>query len=99
MRNRVGGFEAFLKVPVIIIILFGDNSVLGQIYIDIYINFGGKQGGCTRFILHLSFIIHKNSTSFSSNNFCPRVNNKQVTKTGAKGANSNVLGSDYRNSY
>ena len=39
--NRVisyslGGFEVFLKVPVIIIIRFGEKYVLGTIYIDIF---------------------------------------------------------------
>ena len=48
MGNRVisyslRGFEVFLKVPVIIIIRFGENNVLGTIYIDIY-KFGGGRG-------------------------------------------------------
>ena len=51
----------FLKVPVIIIIRFGENNVLGTIYyINIIINFRGMQGGG-----HVSpdvvlFIDHKN---------------------------------------
>ena len=45
MGNRVisywlKGFEVFLKIPVIIILRFGENNVLGTIYIiSIYINF------------------------------------------------------------
>ena len=42
------GFEVFLRVPVIAIILFGENNVLGRIYTE-YINLGW----------HLSFIIYK----------------------------------------
>ena len=35
----------FLKVPVIIIMRFGENNVLCKKYIDIYMNFGGYGGG------------------------------------------------------
>ena len=31
------GFEVFLNVPAIIIMIFGENNVLGTIYIDIHI--------------------------------------------------------------
>ena len=46
MGNRVisyslRGIEMFLKVPVIIIIKFGENNVLGTIYI----NFRGERTG------------------------------------------------------
>ena len=64
MGNRVisyslRGFEVFLKVPVIIIIRFGEN-VLGTIYIDIY-QFGGGGAGEVHCPPHIVlFIIHKN---------------------------------------
>ena len=63
MGNRVisyslRGFEVFLKVPVIMIIRFGENNVLGTIYM----NFGGEGGAgevhCPPHIV--LFIIHKN---------------------------------------
>ena len=34
---RLMGIEVFLKVPVIIIIRFGENNVLGTIYIYIFL--------------------------------------------------------------
>ena len=44
----------FLKVPVIIILRFGENIVLGTIHIDIqYVNFGGGQGG---YMVHPTFL-------------------------------------------
>ena len=60
MRNMVilrsfGEFEVFIKVPVVVIIRFGKNNVLGTIYILIYINFGcGGGWGGTWFTLHFS---------------------------------------------
>ena len=66
MGNRVisyslRGFEVFLKVPVIIIIEFCENNVLGTIYIDIY-QFGGWEwgGGEMVHFTFLKIIIHKN---------------------------------------
>ena len=53
------GIEVFLKVPVIIIIRFGENNVLGTVYIiSIYINFrcwGWVVNGSPDIVL---FIIH-----------------------------------------
>ena len=43
----------FLKVPVMIIILFGENNVLGQIYVNCGVG-GGLQG--LLYISHLLFI-------------------------------------------
>ena len=44
-----------LKVTVIVIITFGENNVLGSIYIYIlYINFG-RGPGC---MVHLSFLVY-----------------------------------------
>ena len=51
ISNSLRGFEMFLKVPVIIIIRFGENNVLGTIYISIYINFGGGRG---KYMVHLT---------------------------------------------
>ena len=48
----LGEFKVFLKVPVIIIVRFGENNV--PIYIAMY------QFRCTWFILHFSFNIDKN---------------------------------------
>ena len=62
MENRdisysLRGFEVFLKIAVIIIIRFGENNLLGTIYIDIY-QFWGWAGG---YMIHfIFFIIHKN---------------------------------------
>ena len=52
-------FEVFLKVPVVIMIRFGENNVLGPIYIDIYINFdvGLGGGGRTWFTLTLLCVL------------------------------------------
>ena len=51
--------------PVKIIIKFGENNLLGQIYIHIYISFAGGRRGlhCSVFILQVLFIIHKNGKS------------------------------------
>ena len=46
----------FLKAPVIISMRFGENNVLGLIYI----NFSGLLVGVTWFTLYFLFIIHKN---------------------------------------
>ena len=62
-------------------------------YISIYINFGGGRRGVLDlpYISRLLFIIigileehdlQSNSTSFSSNNFFPKVNNKKVGEGG-----------------
>ena len=45
-----------LFLPVIIIIRFGENNVLGQICINIYIKFGGGCGGPARDKHGLSYI-------------------------------------------
>ena len=45
----------FLKVPMIIIMRFGENNVLGPKYIDIY-EFGGGTGGRTYSTVHFLFI-------------------------------------------
>ena len=72
MVNRVNsyslrGIEMFLKVPVIIIIRFGENNLLGTIYVDIY-QFqrwarglhGSPYVYCLLFIkVNYLFIIHK----------------------------------------
>ena len=64
MGNRVISYslreiEVFLKVPVIIIIRFGENNVLGTIYIDIYqfLEWAEEEHGPPHIFL---FIIHKN---------------------------------------
>ena len=49
----------FLKVPVIIIIRFGENNVLCPKYINIY-EFRGGTGGRTSSTVHNAFIIKKN---------------------------------------
>ena len=50
------GFEVFLKEPVIIIMRFGENNVLGTIYIYIYhFRRGGSQGG---YMVHLTFFVY-----------------------------------------
>ena len=64
MGNRVisyslRGFDVVLKVPVIIIIRFGEKNVLGTIYIDIY-QFGGWVGEVHSPPHIILFIIHKN---------------------------------------
>ena len=89
---NLGGFEVFLKVPVIIIVRFGENNVLGPIciYRSISINFG-----CTWLTLQFSFTLHikgkitrtwlilkSNSTLFWPRNFFPTVNNKKLQLTG-----------------
>ena len=61
MRNRVipyslKGFEVFLKVTVI---RFGENNVLGTIYIDIYQFRWLVGGGGMLLTLQFSVIIHK----------------------------------------
>ena len=48
----------FLKVPVIIIMRFGDNNVLCVKYINIY-EFRGVRGGRTYTTVHFLFIIKK----------------------------------------
>ena len=56
--NSFRGFEVFLKVPVIIIMRFSENNVLGTIYINIY-QFWGVCGGWlhgSHFIYCLLFI-------------------------------------------
>ena len=63
MGNRVisyslRGFEVFLRVPVIIIIRFGEKNALGTIYIDIYKFRWGGEVYCPPHIV--LFIIHKN---------------------------------------
>ena len=40
ISNSLRGFQVFLKVPVIIIIRFGENNVLGTIYIHLRV--GGE---------------------------------------------------------
>ena len=59
VRNEVisysfRGFDAFLNVPEIIIVKFGENIALGQIYIDIImcINFGGGH------VVYLKFLVY-----------------------------------------
>ena len=49
MGNRVisyslKGIEVFLKLPVIIIMKFGENNVLGRIHINIHISVGFDSG-------------------------------------------------------
>ena len=88
------GFEAFIKVPVIIIIRFGENNVLVPIYVDIY-QLGLVVERIAEVSLYLWFYIHKNGkitrtwpilksnyTSFSSNNFFFRINNKKKLRQG-----------------
>ena len=62
MRNKfishgLGGVEVFLKVPVLIIFRVGENNVLGQIYIDIYIYLFCVRAGeaCT---VYLTFLVY-----------------------------------------
>ena len=52
----------FLKVPAKIIVRFGENNVLGTIYIDIYKFWRGSLGG---YMVHLTFLVyfHKNEKS------------------------------------
>ena len=45
ISNSLRGFEEFLKVPMIIIIRFGENYVLGTIYIDIHQFLGWAEEG------------------------------------------------------
>ena len=52
----------FLKVPVIIIMRFGENNVLCPKHTNIY-EFGGVQEGCTYSTAHLLFVIQKNRKS------------------------------------
>ena len=60
MRNRVISYSlVFLKVPVIIIVGFGENIVLGPNYINIY----EFRGGGTFSTIHFLFIIKKNGKS------------------------------------
>ena len=69
--------SAVTEVPVIIIIIFGENNGLGPIYINIYkfrgwwergvhmvvpYNFWGLYLGFICFTFHFSFTIHKNGT-------------------------------------
>ena len=51
-------FEAFLKIPVIIIMRFSENNVLCSKYIDIY-EFRRVRGWCTYSTVHFLFIIQK----------------------------------------
>ena len=62
MGNRVisyslRGYKVFLKGPLIIIMRFGQNNMLGTIYINFWV------GEVTWFTLHFLFIIHKNEKS------------------------------------
>ena len=51
----LGGFEVLLKVPVIIIMRFGENNVIETIYI----NFGGGGfGGPGGYIVHFTFFYY-----------------------------------------
>ena len=85
----------FLKVPVIIIMRFGENNVLCPKYIDIY-EFGGVQGGCTYSTVHFLFIIKKKEKKYKCMTytkikfyiilFFPRMNNKNFRKRGPQGA-------------
>ena len=55
-------FEVFLKVLMMITMIFGENNVLGPKYIDI-MNFGGWQRGWGEeyvVFLNFLFIVHKN---------------------------------------
>ena len=86
----------FLKVPVKIIVRFGENNVLGLKYIVIYQFWGFAEGvTCPPHIIF--FIIHKNgkctrawpilksnSTSFWFKFFLPRMNNKNILRTGGR---------------
>ena len=82
----------------IIIMRFRENNVLCPKYIDIY-EFQGVWRGRTYSTVHFLFIIKKNVkstrawailksdyTSFWFNKFFPRMNNKNFTKRGPKGA-------------
>ena len=53
MTHSLWGFEVFLKVPVIIIVRFGQNNVLETIYISIFVDFGGGWGG---YMVRLAFL-------------------------------------------
>ena len=52
----------FLKVPVIIVMRFGENNVLCPKYIDTY-EFRGVWEGCTYSTVHFLFIIQRNRKS------------------------------------
>ena len=52
----------FIKVPVIIIIRFDENNVLGTIYIQIYIFQRWADRG-TRLTRYFLFIIHENGNT------------------------------------
>ena len=90
ISNSFRSFAVLLKVPVVIIVKFGENNVLGRINIHKYqyVSIMGDGEVGTWFTLHLSFTIHKKgknyknttilkstSTSFSFNDFFPMVNN------------------------
>ena len=52
-----------IKVPVIIIMRFGENNVLCPKYIDICEFEGVQGGGCTYSTVHFLFIIQNNGKS------------------------------------
>ena len=100
MWNRVISYSlgVFLNVPVKIIIRFGENNILCPKYVDIY-EFWGVWGGRTNSSVQFLFIIQKNgkstrewpilksnSTLFCFKTFFPRINNKNFTNRGPKGA-------------
>ena len=81
------GFEVFLMAPLIFLIRFGENILLGPIWIHMYQFLGWSRRGKHFFSLILIFysqtwknkiVIQKsNSPSVSYDNFFPRVNNKK----------------------
>ena len=91
----------FLQVPVIIIIRFGENNVLGQICINKYIKFVGGRGWPVRDKHGLSYIscftllkngnisrtrpILNSNSTLVLSNIFFTVNNKKVTKMGNGG--------------
>ena len=50
-------FKMFLKVPMIIIIRFGENNVFGQIYIDIH-QFREWAAGGGACMVYITFIVY-----------------------------------------
>ena len=55
---EIGLFHTVLKVPVVIIMRFGENNILCPKYIDIY-QFWGVHGRHTWSTVHFLFIIKK----------------------------------------
>ena len=55
LPHSLRGFEVFLKVPMKIIMRFGDNCVLGKIYIDIY-QFGRVREGA--YMVQVTFLVY-----------------------------------------